>query len=96
MTLSLTLHTLCTLRVFQPIKRGGYGGMVMREQNEKVMQMTTAQLADIVENGDRNTFLHFQAERKLKARLGLGVRRVNQYPLPDDPWDYYRNNCSRY
>lgn len=68
----------------------------MREQNEKVMQMTTAQLADIVENGDRNTFLHFQAERELKARLGLGVRRVNQYPLPDDPYDYYRNNCSDY
>lgn len=94
MTLSHTLATLRTLRVFQPIKRGGYGGMAMREQNDKVMQMTTAQLADIVEKGDRNTFLHFQAEREYKARL-KGGRRKGEFTerefvegMPDYPYFY--------
>ena len=75
MTLSLTLPTLCTLRVFQPIKTGGYGGMDMHAQNDKVMQMSDTELKDIIKKGDRNTFLHFQAEREYKARHKGGKRK---------------------
>ena len=66
----------------------------MREQNDKVMQMSDTELKDIIKKGDRNTFLHFQAEREYKARLE-GGRRKGEFTerefvegMPDYPYFY--------
>lgn len=45
-------------------------------QNFKVMGMTDRELKDIIDNGDKNTFLHFQAEREYNARHHGGRRRA--------------------
>ena len=75
MTLTLALHTLHTLRVFRHTKTGGYGGTAMHAQNNKVMRMSDTELKDIIKKGDRNTFLHFQAEREYNARHKGGKRK---------------------
>lgn len=63
------------LRVFQLTKTGGYGGTAMHAQNEQVMNMTDKELRNIIKKGDRNTFLHFQAEREYNARHNGGLRK---------------------
>lgn len=47
----------------------------MIEQNLKVMSMSDCELKSIIDNGDKNTFLHFQAKREYKARHEGGRRR---------------------
>lgn len=48
----------------------------MEEQNYKVMQMSDAELQDIIKNGDKKTFLHFQAKREYNARHNGGKRYI--------------------
>lgn len=66
----------------------------MYEQNLKVMRMSDDELKNIMNNGDRNTFLHFQAEREYKARHKGGKRKgeftVEEFikGMPDYPYFY--------
>lgn len=47
----------------------------MNEQNYKVMQMSDAELQEIIQHGDKKTFLHFQANREYNARYNGGRRK---------------------
>lgn len=48
----------------------------MQEQNAKVMAMSDLELKAIINKGEVNTFLHFQAKREYNARHNGGKRKI--------------------
>ena len=60
----------------------------MKAQNAKVMNMTDTELTAIIQAGEVNTFLHFQAKREYNARYNGGKRKIE---AKEDPYNYYVN-----
>lgn len=75
----------------------------MQEQNAKVMRMSDSELQTIIKNGDKKTFLHFQANREYNARHNGGKRRISEVGgsddfmagMPEYSNDFYRREITR-